>query len=384
MAQEKLSLTNVSIFSKKALVVAGILLLVFIAIYNSIPTIKKFSAILFPEKIEAPVTIYGQLPALKIPGLTIKGSPLFEIETPTGQLPSFPAQAPVLLMENPEYSYLSGERARNTASLLGFKGEHIRSESGGIQIWSDAEKQATLSFNLVTGSFEMDRNIDAVLNDYIEGVAVNAAEATAFVSNILNKLSPKPPEEYITGKMSVQYIRYGVNREVMHFDTPFQAQITRVDVFRSIADTQQQKIPIVTDNPDNGLISFWLIRNKENTISIVKARYYSWRIKQTERIATYPLRSIGEAWQEVIDKKVAIVTLRESKDNPERTVCAEEIARVDIHRVYLAYYDSPQFNQFLQPLYVFEGVGLTTNRSRQVIFIAYAGAVSSEWYSESK
>ena len=381
MTQGKLTLTQTASISKKTAAVAVVLILIIYIIRASLPKIRMFTARLFPPKEVAPLTIYGQLPPLSIPGFEVEGGPIYTIETVTGRLPSFDSKVTVLRMSKPKYSYLSGARLKSNAALLGFEGNPNKSESGGsVQIWTNEQRQATLSANLITEQFKIDSNMNLAQERFPKGTAPTNLEAQQFVVNLFNSLLPKPPPEYIKGRVQTQFMQV-ITGEFYYVDNSFEAELTKIDIFRDII-INNQKFPVVTITPKEGLISFLLGKNSSGKLEIVKASYNPWKIETEGQLATYPLRSVSDAWSEVAQKKAATVALTEIKENPKRLTASGPLSRIDIYRVYLGYLDFFEYQDFLQPIYIFEGTGLTKDRSRQVEFVAYAGAVENEWYAK--
>ena len=92
--------------------------------------------------------------------------------------------------------------------------------------------------------------------------------------------------------------------------------------------------------------------------NILEANYTFWPIAFDD-YGTYPLKSTQEAWQELIDGTGYVI--KQGNNDPEKIV---------IRNVYLAYFDSKEEQNYLQPIFVFEGDNG---------FIAYVAAVSSQW-----
>ena len=83
-----------------------------------------------------------------------------------------------------------------------------------------------------------------------------------------------------------------------------------------------------------------------------------------ETFATYPLRSVEEAWND-LNAGLGYIA------NPGSTGSN----LINVRKIYLAYYYSDNPSNFLQPIYVFEA-----DRG----FIAYVSAISKEWLEKTR
>jgi hypothetical protein len=81
-------------------------------------------------------------------------------------------------------------------------------------------------------------------------------------------------------------------------------------------------------------------------------------IDQT-RVSTYPIKTAAVAWEEL---KAGSGFIAQSPGE----------GNVVVRRVYLANYDPNKFEEYVQPIIVFEGDG----------FLAYVPAVTSEYYGQ--
>ena len=84
--------------------------------------------------------------------------------------------------------------------------------------------------------------------------------------------------------------------------------------------------------------------------------YTFWPI--SDETATYPLKKSKEAWEELKDGKAYVASPGDGR------------TQVVIRKVFLGYYDSEEYQSYLQPIFVFEGDGN---------FVAYVPAVNPQW-----
>jgi len=372
MAESKITLTQVAAMSRQGILFFVVLIIFGTIIRISIPSIKSALLTWNPPPPPPPSPIYGVLPRLEIPKINVPGTPTYSLETSTGRLPNFPEKAYVFEISRPSYTYLSGARARATATALGFSGEPIK--KGADQIWNNEEKQATLSANIITGHLSISTNLASVGARLLPGSAPSPQEAKTFADGFLDSITPTPPQEYITSRKETQLelINGGI---LQRADFPDQAQMIRVDIFRSvtIGDTSY---PVLGPNPKEGMIVLRIGSEGE----IITADYRPWTIQIRANPGSYTTRPISVAWDEVKNGKAAVVYLREEQTDPYQNKEIAPLERIDIHSVYLAYLDSYKYQRYVQPIYVFEGIGITQEHSRRVGFVAYVGAIAEEWY----
>ena len=101
---------------------------------------------------------------------------------------------------------------------------------------------------------------------------------------------------------------------------------------------------------------------REKGRDIIAGEYHYFPIDET-KLATYPIKTGSEAWQEFINGNYYSASFGTTIDGNN----------IKIRKVYLAYYDPGVYTEFFQPIYVFEGDN---------DFVGYVPAVTSEYYGE--
>ena len=133
-----------------------------------------------------------------------------------------------------------------------------------------------------------------------------------------------------------------------------EADFVRINLFRSDLDG----LKVLPPNPKNSMISFLFSGLRTLGKRIIEINYTYYPI-ETETFATYPLKITQTAWQELQGGSGYIANLGENQDG-----------QITVRNVYLAYFDSDQPQNFLQPIFVFEG-----DRN----FVGYVSAIDSKW-----
>lgn len=132
-----------------------------------------------------------------------------------------------------------------------------------------------------------------------------------------------------------------------------QSDAERVDIFRKPIGT----IALFTPVPDQGPISIIFSGSTNTKKRIIQFAYTYWPIDYQTN-ATYPLKTSNLAWTELQQGQGYIARY------PTNSTTAI------VRNVYLGYYDSFDPQNYLQPIFVFEGDNG---------FLGYVPAVTSEW-----
>jgi hypothetical protein len=143
------------------------------------------------------------------------------------------------------------------------------------------------------------------------------------------------PEDLNSGEGKYQYL-IATGSAMIPAASAYEANFVRVDIFRANKD----ELKIVTVGGDTSPVNV-IISGQPGEKRIVQANYAYSQVLDND-FATYPLKPIDEAWKELLAGGGFI-----AKRTPEKTVI--------VRRVSLAYFESNDPQEFLQPVYVFEG-----------------------------
>ena len=101
---------------------------------------------------------------------------------------------------------------------------------------------------------------------------------------------------------------------------------------------------------------------REKGRDIIAGEYHYFPVDET-KLATYPIKTGDEAWQEFISGSYYPASFGTTNDGDS----------IKIRKIYLAYYDPGVYMEFFQPVYVFEG---------DQNLVGYVPAVTLEHYAE--
>jgi len=136
-----------------------------------------------------------------------------------------------------------------------------------------------------------------------------------------------------------------------------EADLTLVNFFRVNLDD----LKIMPPNPKKSLVSVLISGSTDSQKRILEVNYTHFPINETTS-ATYPLKNIEDAWQELQKNEAYLANFGQNYDG-----------QVVIRKIYLGYFDPPDEQKFLEPIYVFEG-------DRE--FFAYVSALDPEYISK--
>ena len=320
---------------------------------------------------EPPPTIgFGKLPQLRLPSLEVKGNPTYLLETPTGALPQFDDRAYVVAMKPIQPTLLGEEKARQLADALDFGGEGELSADKKLLTFRDLIDQRTLTVNVTTQNFNLATSVSR-MSTLPKGSAPSGAEAVKSAQQLLSQLGLLK-FGFDTGNQTTLFLAAGTGPQLEKAGSISEAHLTEVNFFRSLTGIAEQNFPILPADPKKGLIQVQITTGLKpeinNTLGIV------YNAQETEidkeKFETYPLRDVGEAWEEVkTGQGIAYVGT------------SGDLQTIQINSVSLAYFDDTVHQEYLQPIYVFSGVAKTGD-GKEFEFVAYSQAISGDWIKE--
>ncbi len=363
-----MTLTETAQLTKKGAVA---LILILVAGFTARAVWSRAKTILFPPKTPPPEVAFGKLPTLEIPNLPFKEGlkPVYSVDTKTGRLPTdLPDRAKVYKIILPSVTHLTSQRAKDLAAKLNFPKEPQKVSSSEYR-WENPDEGRTLKMNITTGNFTLATDIKKLSNLGAGATPSKAAaveQAKRFLQN-LGSLS----NDYLEGRKEATYLSIE-GESLKKVENLSEAQLTRVDFFREI-DEQ----PIVGAGPYEGLITVIL---GKDTVPFV---FYDFWPLDPLQSTTYPLKNVEEVWSEVEEGKAQVTFLASAKADPFSSYEPQDPKTIYIHKIFLGYFDSEKLQDYLQPIYILEGLGVTADR-QQLKFIAYLPAIAYDWVLDEK
>jgi hypothetical protein len=295
---------------------------------------------------------FGVLPQINFPESTSSGSLVYSLETLNGRFPNLPSIGKVYFIAVPKENLQSINRSVEQAMKLRFTAEpSVITKT--VRQWINPDNPLlSLRYNVATGNFiiKYDWANDSSIFDIKELPDKDTAllESKNFFNNL--GLLPKELQE---GKTQISFYRASVGAYTQA-PSLSSADFVRIDYFRNNLDN----LPLVGDMPNHSPLYIIYSGIKDEFRRMVEVHYVIWDIDK-DTFATYPLKSIDEAWNDLKNGGAYISNQGTGGSN-----------LINIRQIYLAYYYSDNPTSFLQPVYIFEG---------DKGFIAYVSAISKEW-----
>jgi hypothetical protein len=348
------TLTEVSVVARKTIKWGTIGLVVMAMIPGTISLIRKIYVMMNPPPPPPPTVRYGKLPRLMFPVDPNVATPEYKLETVSGSLPALPNVAKVYLVGINRSRLLVLDRMTERANQVGLTNEPVQINDRTYR-YSSPRAPIGMMFDVITGglSYTYDWTTDKILSQTfsvpIGDLAVG--EARRFLGD-LGAL----PEDLANGEAKVIYLAAS-GSAMEQVVSPYEANFVRIDLFRTKKDekipgvAQSISMDTVTVGGDTSPVNV-ILSGSQGTERVVQANYYYSQVLG-EDFATYPLKPVQTAWQELVAGG-GFVAKRTTEN------------KVTIRHVNLAYFESNEQQDFLQPVYVFDGDGG---------FLAYVQAV---------
>ncbi len=344
------TLTEVSKVARKAIKFSAIGLVVLMILPFVFRAASKWWLNLNPTPPPPPTVVYGKLPNLNFPTSEEIATPEYKLETISGFLPSdLPTVGRVYVVGVNKSRLVSLDRIRGIARTLGFTTELAQLDNQNFK-FVHQNLPAELRFNIITWQFAY--RFDGTSD---KEVYVNKAQnpqgnpAIGEARDYFQKIGLLPAD-LVAGIAKYKYLA-ATNSALVPTESFYESGFTRVDLFRADKD----KLKVLTPEGDSGSPVNIIFSGVGGQKRVLQANYY-YSMTVDNDFGTYPLKTVQEAYNELVQGQ-GFVARRAS-------------TKVTIRRASLAYYESAEPQNFLQPIFVFEGDGN---------FMGYVQAVKPEY-----
>jgi hypothetical protein len=317
-----------------------------------------------PPPPPPPTVSFGTLPIIDF--IQFKPVPIasssaltYTVETVEGKTVKLPTAVKVYFSPQIPSNVLALDRAKERAVKLGFTLDPFKL-TPEIYSWTDPNNQwRTFTMNIYTGNFVLSYNFLAdqslVVDKNVPDLQNAFVESKNFLDSLdidTKELEPVESINFQGNPRAGQFLKFSVSQLT---SATSQSDADAVQVF--LQKKKLDDLPFYTVDPNGSLISFIYSGQKDSKKHILEALYTNFPIEK-EVFATYPVKTFEEALTNLKDGKGFIA--RKLGDSNSIT----------IRKAYLAYFDAPLPQNYLQPIIVFEGDNS---------FVAYVQAVSDKW-----
>ncbi len=347
------NLTKTAFYTRKGVKYGSIGIVVFLILRFLFLTTIDYWQKLHPPPPPPPTVAFGKLPAIEFPEPNnLPAEISYRLETAEGIIPQTEDIGKVYTITKTNPNLLGLDRAKELARKMGFASEPVQITPRLYRFNSQATPVTTLEIDTVTGYFTLKydyRNDQSIL---AEKKLPSDEQAVREANNFLSTLGllEKDLDE---GESKISYSRFSPD-ELLPAISLSEADFVRVDLFRQLLDEKK----VTTDKPNQSLIYFIFSGSRERQKRTIEVKYVYSPLER-DNFATYPLKSASEAWSELNSGHGYIAELGDNQNG-----------QVIVRRIFLSYFESEKPQNFLQPIFVFEG---------DKNFTAFVPAVDPEW-----
>lgn len=343
-----MTLTEASALTKKGLIVTAITIFIALTSWGAWHYYYNYIYLPgLPPVVEKPTLAFGPLPKLKFPDPTVASSNFsYSLDTETGALPEkLPELFKVYSVAQLATDLLALDRAKNLAGALSFN-RNPEAISATQYKFIDDKNGGELIVDLDSGNFKFRRNIATGSGNNFERIEDFISEDKQ-IQNFKSFLSSR--------ELLKDQLKGG--RVIVSYNNPVKIDSSLVTL--NLWQDDVDGVPIITPKFTEGLIKTAAINNRDAEKKYILMDYIFWPV-DLNNFGTYPIKTAEEAFEEL--------------KNGEGFIGVEPLTgSVSITKVYLAYYLSEEYSNYLQPVYVFEGSG----------FAAIVPAIKSEFVENS-
>lgn len=346
------SLTETAYYTRRIIKFGAIGVLVFIILKGAASAGFRYWRQRHPEPPPAPTVSFGKLPAIQFPQSKFNSADLtYRLETVAGGLPNLGDQIKVYFIPLQSPGLLNLERANNLAKRMGFFSEPEKI-SDRLHRWQKQKiLNSVLTIDIIHGSFKIEKNWRDYQELFQEKMLPAKGQAMAEARDFLSQYSLLSTDLEI-GEAQVDYLRF-ISPNLVPAVSLSEADLVQIYLFRPSLDS----LPLLPPDPKQALVSLLISGSRDQEKRILEVNYAYFPIIR-ETTATYPLKNTAQAWEELKSGQAFIA------------VSSGSAKEITIRKAYLAYFENSLPQNYLQPIYVFEGSD---------DFVAYVSAISPEW-----
>lgn len=298
--------------------------------------------------------IFGKIQKPVFDNATSSAQFLFTFDTIEGKPVTATDSAKIFFVPAPTAKFGYREKLYLIAKTLGFDAKSLQYRLNGKEAIFGNEKQ-TLTIDVANFNFTYEYRFasDDAEFRYTSNPTKSTSETKA--SDFLKSIG-RYPEEFARGKTNAIFVYYTPSIKQMRIvEKSQEANAAEVDYYTPDIDG----IPVVSSQYPNSH-NYVVMSFHSNDIKVLKAQIRFFEQSQ-EQIGIYPLKSAEKAYEELRSGKGFV------------THFSVETNNVVIKKMFLAYFDKPLYQTYLQPVYVFLGDN---------DFVGYVPALRDDYFIE--
>ncbi|MEK7504131.1 MAG: hypothetical protein AAB550_01325 [Patescibacteria group bacterium] len=291
--------------------------------------IKSIYLTLLPPAPPAPTVSYGKLPLLNFELANSAYKPQLRLETIEGKLPGLSNVGQVYFVETSRSRILSLDKVKLKARYLGFDREPEALDERTYK-FTHPKDPSVLTVDIISDKLQF--RYDWVTNQelYTKTLTLPREQVVSEAKSFLQSLNLLPAD-IAESQIKITYLT-ATPPTLTPAISASEANFARADFYRSDKDGLKFVAPGIESAPISIVLGSKIILADYNYSKTIDGDF-----------ATYPLRGVQAAWDELVGGGGYIA--KPAANN------------VAVRKVSLAYFESNLPQRFLQPVYVFEGDG---------------------------
>lgn len=335
-----MTLSQTAKFTKNSILVFIILSILGAASFIGYKTWYAHYLASLPRVEEKPDNSFGALPPPSLPLSLVPSSNFtYSLDTTTGILPDFGKIVKVYFSPKPATTFLATDKAKALAQKFNIISPPQTVSETRSNFYQDNK---TLTIDLDTGNF-------SYTNDATLSGGPSLEENPRLIEDFRNFLSSLGVlnEKTTGGKNKIELLKI-IDNQFSIAQGRFESQGANIYFWPSDVDEK----PILFPSFDKSLI-YTEVSSSARAIENIKILNFTFWPIDSSTFATYSLKPTSQALDELKSGQGVIVKTPSGR-------------QVSITSVYLAYFQTENYNPYLQPIYVFEGAD----------FVAYLPAIA--------
>ena len=343
------TLTETAYLTRKSVNIGVIIVVILIALKITFSLATGLWQKIFPPPPPPATVAFGKLPypAAQNNLATPSGVISYSLETATGALPEMPKNMKVFFMPRPGPSFGSFDKMKALATKIGFPDIPQKVGSTAWRFTDSTNPLRILDIDEVSDNFRLTYNYLSDLSLFNQKSFSSQVDVISSATSFFGGLGLS------FGQPTLTYFKLDAG-SLVPTTSLSSSDAVGVTFNRDAVD----KIPVVSPDPKQGLVSVLLSPSSDQKRKILEGRYFFTTI-DLENFATYPVISAAVAFDQLKNGNTiyASVPIPAPKS-------------VTIRKIYLAYLDPYPPQSYLQPVLVF---------SDEKGFIAYIPVVSRDY-----
>jgi hypothetical protein len=329
------TLTEVSFYTRRLVIGVLVLFVVILLSPLLLGAARMIYLAVLPPEPEAVNQKYGQLPELVFPKVGEAYKPTYKLETKDGSWPVVDKVGKVFWVQTNNNRLLELERMRARARTLDL-GNEPKKIDDHTYVFAHASLPIEMAVDLIYGNYGYKYkwlgDAEFLKGKDIPGKDEALAAAKSFFSSLQLLTS-----ELANGRATYTYLAASQDGQLKTVNSLSEGNFVRVDLFRLDID----KLKVVTTGWSASPVNVIFSGYKQDRNKKIAGANYNFSTIDVNNFGTYVLKSSKQAWEDLLAGRGYV---------PKKSG-----ASVVVRQIYLAYYESDQPQQFMQPVFVFEG-----------------------------